>query len=231
MSAMRTEDLIRALAKDAKPVERLAHPAWRAMMWMMVSVVYVAAFLWVVGVRPDLSNKMSDPRFLIEVGAALLTSMMAAAAAFCAGCPGRPLWERFAPLPFLGVWLASLGEGCWRQWLQAGPEGLHLQVDLTCFQSITAVGIVPAIAILLMIRRGAPIAPMSTTGLAILAATALGAAALRLFHTQDMSLMLLVWQFGSVALLAGFGFLAGRYVLRWSLPQLTADVGSHPPSC
>lgn len=228
---MQTEELIRALTKDAKPVERLAHPAWRAAAWMMISLAYVAVIVWLVGLRPDLPDKLSDQRFLIEVGAALLTSMMAAAAAFCAGCPGRPLWERFAPFPFLAVWLASLGEGCWRQWLQAGPEGLHLQVDLACFRSITFIGFIPAIAILLMIRRGAPVAPMSTTGLAILAATALAAAALRLFHTQDMSLMLLVWQFGTVAILAGLGFLAGRYVLRRSLPAVRAVNGSPSTGC
>lgn len=219
---MQTEELIRALAANAAPVHRLAHPAVRAMTWMLLSVVYVAAFVWVAGVRPDLSVKLADPRFQIEVGAALLTSMMAAAAAFCAGCPGRPLWERFAPLPFLAVWLASLGEGCWRQWVQKGPEGLVLQVDLTCFQNITMVSIFPAIVILIMIRQGAPLAPMSTTGLATLAAAALGAAALRLFHTQDMSLMLLVWQLGTVALLAGLGFLLGRFFLRWSPPELKA---------
>lgn len=219
---MRTEDLINALAKDAQPVHRLWHPALRAMAWMMGSAVYVAAFVWLIGPRPDLPERLADPRFVIEVGAALLTSMMAAAAAFCAGCPGRPLWERLAPFPFLAVWLASLGEGCWRQWIQSGPDGLVLQVDLTCFQSIVMVSILPAVAIFLMIRQGAPIAPMSTTGLATLAATALGAAALRFFHTQDVSLMLLVWQFGTVALLAALGFLVGRQFLRWSLPDMNS---------
>jgi hypothetical protein len=193
---------------------------------MMMSAAYVAAFVWAIGVRPDISDKLADPRFLIEVGAALLTSMMAAAAAFCAGCPGRPLWERFAPLPFLAVWLASLGEGCWRQWIQAGPDGLTLQIDLLCFQNILAVSILPAVVIFVMIRQGAPIAPMSTTGLATLAATALGAAALRIFHTQDVSLMLLIWQFGSVALLAGVGFFVGRRFLRWQLPEVNAADGS-----
>lgn len=215
MSKMQTDDLIRVLATGAKPVERLAHPAWRALTWMMLSVAYVGVVLWLVGLRPDLPAKLADQRFLIEVGAALLTSMMAAAAAFCAGCPGRPVWERFAPFPFLAVWLASLGEGCWRQWTQSGPDGLHLQVDFTCFQNISAVGLIPAIVILFMIKKGAPIAPKSATGLAVLAATALAAAALRLFHPQDMSLMLLVWQFGSVALLALVGFFAGQFFLRW----------------
>lgn len=222
---MRTEDLINALANKAEPVEPLWHPAARAMAWMMGSVIYVGAIIWVIGPRADISDKLADPRFLIEVGAALLTSMMAAAAAFCAGCPGRPLWERFAPFPFLAVWLASLGEGCWRQWVQNGSEGLTVNIDLVCFQNILFVSILPALAILVMIRQGAPLAPMSTTGLATLAATALGAAALRLFHAQDVSLMLLIWQFGSVLLLAAIGFLAGGRYLKWSLPKIAASDG------
>lgn len=227
MNAMRTEDLIKALATKAEPVEPLWHPAARAMAWMMGSTIYVAAIVWLIGPRADISDKLADPRFLIEVEAALLTSMMAAAAAFCAGCPGRPLWERFAPFPFLAVWLASLGEGCWRRWVQSGADGVTFNVDLVCFQNILLVSILPALAILVMIRQGAPLAPMSTTGLATLAATALGAAALRLFHAQDVSLMLLIWQFGSVLLLAAIGFLAGGQYLKWSLPKIDASDGGH----
>lgn len=223
---MRSEDLIRSLAAKAEPVRRLPHPARRMAAWMALSLVYVAAFIWVIGVRADLAEKLADPRFIIEVSAALLTSMMAAAAAFCAGCPGRPVWERFAPFPFMAVWLASLGEGCWRQWTLYGANGLALHADVVCFVSIFAVSLVPAIAILVMIRRGAPIAPMSTAGLAMLAATALAAAALRFFHDQDVSLMLLIWQFGSVALLAGAGFVVGRLFLRWNHPDVGAlDAG------
>ena len=73
--------------------------------------------------------KLAEPKFVIEVAAALLTSMLAAAAAFCAGCPGRPLWERFAPLPALALWLGTLGTGCWQSWLQRGPEGLVERQD------------------------------------------------------------------------------------------------------
>jgi hypothetical protein len=73
---------------------------------------------------------------------------------------------------------------------------------------------------LTMIRRGAPIAPLTTTALATLAAAALGATALRLFHAQDASVMVVVWQFGSVAVLAGLGALTGRRVLPWPEPQI-----------
>jgi hypothetical protein len=54
-----------------------------------------------------------------------------------------------------------------------------------------------------------------TVMLGALAAAALGNVGLRLFHPQDASLMILVWQFGSVALLsirAGWG---GHRILDW----------------
>lgn len=225
MSVMETEEFIRSLARSAGPVRRLAHPVRRAMVWAVVSVAYAGIFVWVVGARPDIADKLADPRFLIEGGAAFFTSMMAATAAFCSGFPGRPLWERLMPFPFLAVWLASLGEGCSRQWTQAGLDGVPLQVDLGCFTSILMASSLPALVIFVMIRRAAPFTPMVTAGLATLAASALGAAALRLFHPQDASLMLLVWQLGSVALIAGFGTFTGRRILQWSPPHAEARRG------
>jgi hypothetical protein len=185
------------------------------MVWLAISTAYVAGFVAVMGLRPDIAAKLAEPRFLVEVSAAYMTSMMAAAAAFCAGCPGRPVWERFAPLPFLVIWLGSLGEGCWRDWVRSGSDGLTLQPDLFCFPMILAVSIVPTLLIFYMVRRAAPIAPITTTALATLAAAALAAAGLRLFHPQDASVMVLVWQFGSVAVLTGLGALFGQDLLRW----------------
>ncbi len=213
---MRTEELIATLTENCSPVRPLAHPGWRAVAWFAISLGYVAAVVAAMGLRPDISTKLADWRFVAEVGAALATSMMAAASAFCAGCPGRPVWERFAPVPFLALWLASLGVGCWRDWLASGGAGLAIQPDLMCLPVILAISIIPGVLIFIMIRRGAPIAPISTMGLAALAAAALGAAALRLFHTEDASIMVLVWQFGSVALLTGLEALFGRRILRWT---------------
>ena len=221
MSAMQTEELIRRLAGHVAPVRRLVHPGWRAMAWFTLSIAYTAAVVFVNGLRPDITARLAEPRFVIEISSAVLTALMAAAAAFCAGSPGRPVWERFAPLPFLALWLASLGDGCWRDWLRLGAAGLTVQQHFHCFPVILATGVPPAVLIFVMIRRGAPIAPFATTGLAALAAAALGAVALRLFHIQDASIMVLVWQFGSVLALTGLGALFGRRLLPWP----TADLG------
>lgn len=218
---MRSEDLIRTLASEAKPVRRLAHPARRVVYWLSISLLYVTAIVLFMGPRPDIGVKLGEPRFVLEIGAAFLTGVMAAMAAFCAGSPGRPLWERFAPLPMLVLWLGTLGEGCWRGW---GANGLPLRPDLVCFPSIVMAGLVPGALILYMVRRGAPLAPVLTTALAALAASALGAAALRLYHAQDASIMILVWQFGSVAVITGLGGLIGRKLLRWPERRVAGSV-------
>jgi hypothetical protein len=213
---MRTEELIRTLAADCRQVRPLAHPAWRALAWFTISILYVGFIVALIGLRRDIFSKLADWKFITEVGAPLLTSMMAAAAAFCAGCPGRPIWERFAPLPFLAIWLGSLGEGCGSDWLVHGVAGLSIRPDLKCFPMILAISIPPAVMIFAMTRRGAPIAPITTMGLAALAAAAMGATALRLFHTEDASVMVLIWQFGSVALLTGLESLFGPSLLHWT---------------
>lgn len=212
---MRTQELIRTLAQEAEPVRRLPHPAFRTVLWMVLAVGSVGAVVFWFGLRGDLAAKLGEPRFIIEIAAAFLTSVMAAAAAFCSGCPGRPFWERLAPFPFLAVWLVSLGEGCWRELSQAGAGRASFGIDLACSEKIFLLSLVPAGIMLVMIRKGAPIAPFATAGLGALAATAMAAAGLRLFHTQDTSMMLIVWQFGTVVLLAGLAALAGRLVLPW----------------
>lgn len=209
---MRSEDLIRTLASEAKPVRRLAHPAWRVAYWLLISLIYVAVVVLIMRPRPDIGVKLGEPRFVLEIGAAFLTGVMAAAAAFCAGCPGRPFWERLTPLPMLVLWLGSLAEGCWRGW---GSGVASLRPDLVCLPNIVLASLVPGGLILYMIRRGAPLAPALTAALAALAASALSAAALRLYHVQDASMMVLVWQFGSVAFITALGALIGRNLLRW----------------
>ena len=214
---MLKEDLIRTLTEDCAPVRPLAHPAWRALIWFAISLCYVAVVVAAMGLRPDLASKMTDPQFATEVAAAFLTSMMAAAGAFCAGCPGRPIWERFAPVPFLLMWLGALGVECWRDWNAFGLSRLASHSDIACLQTIFAISIPASLLILSMVRRGAPIAPFVTIGLAALAATALAAAALRLSFKQDAAVSVCLWQFGSVVLLTGIASLFGRILLRWTM--------------
>lgn len=212
---METDDLIESLATRHKPIRRLPPPRKRALYWLSIALCGVAAIVVMMSPRDDLAAKLTDTRFLIEEVAALATAVAAAFSAFCLIIPGRSPVVALLPAPPLAVWLGSLGQGCWQSWLTYGDEALQLSPDWICLPAIAVVGAVPAVAMVAMLQKGAPVAPRTTVMLGALAAAALGNVGLRLFHPQDASLMVLVWQFGSVALLSMLAGWGGRLILVW----------------
>jgi hypothetical protein len=212
---MDTERLIERMAATVEPVRPLARPWIRTAAWLLVAIPYVALVVFVVSPRADLISKALEWRYVIEQLAALATAITAATAAFATVIPGYDRKFLFLPALPLAIWLGSLGDGCVEDWIHLGPDGLSLQPDWSCFPAIVVVGAVPAIAMAVMLRRGAPLTPHVTSALGGLAAAGLGNFGLRLFHSQDVSLMVLVWQVGAVCMLAVMAALAGRYLLNW----------------
>ncbi|OIQ91074.1 hypothetical protein GALL_270400 [mine drainage metagenome] len=210
---METDRLIDALVAETAPVRRLPPPRRRLLSWLAVSLPALAMLVAVMGLRHDLALRLAEPRFLTQETAALATALTAALAALYAGIPGTPRWRLTLPLLPFAVWTLSLGQQCWHEWLAFGLSGMSFHPDAECIPGIAMAGLAPALAMLAMIRRGAPFQPRLTVGLATLAAAALGDAALRLFHPIDAGLMVLVWQFGTVLLLALLAALAGRQLL------------------
>ena len=218
---MKTNDLIAALSTRAVPVERLARPWRRTLFWLAIAVPYIAMVIIVVQPRADLGVKLLEYRFVIEQFAAFTTAVLAAIAAFVSTIPGQSRKWLFAPLAPMILWLATLGQGCVQAWLQFGGAGLILKPDWICFPSILLAGTVPAIAMVAMLRRGAPLNPHISLGLGALAAAALGNFGLRFFHMQDASVMVLFWQLGSVFLMSALAGLYGKRALTWRHAQIT----------
>ena len=212
---MKTDALIDSLARDAGPVRPLRSPLRRIWGWLAIALGFAGAMVWAIGPRPDLTERMLEARFLLEQGAALATAIAAAMAALALTMPDAARIWRWLPVVPAMVWLGTLGLGCLRDWAQMGPEGLRLTPDPECLVYIALIGSLPLLALVLMLRRGAPLRPSWTLALAALAAAAIGNFALRLFHMQDAALMVLVWQVGAVALIAAIAGLCGRAVLRW----------------
>lgn len=209
-----TEARLIDLVRDAQPVRRLPSVARHLALWLAVAIVSSGALVAAFGLRPDLMVRLSETRFVLELGGAIATSVLAAVAALSAARPGRPLWERWLGVPPLMVWLATLGDGCWR-WLVSIDTSASFKIDPVCLPYIVLIGLIPVTALVMLLRQGAPVHPRLALLNAALAAAALGAASLRLFHQQDASVMILVWQFGSVAAISAVGALLGRSLLRW----------------
>lgn len=199
---METERLIAQLSGDLAPVRPIAPPGKRLGCWLAVSLPAAGAVAVWYGLRPDLAARLQDPAFLTETGAALLTALAGAYAALCAGLPDRPGWQLWLPGAPLALWLGTLGRQCLEVALRLGPAGLRVTPDAMCLPAIALGGLVPAAAIVVLLRRGGQFRAAHACFCGGLAAAALGAAALRLYHPQDAAIMVLVWQIGSVALLS-----------------------------
>src|SRR5438034_2932389 len=192
-----TEQFIRQLAENGRPVRALAQPYVRATVWLGLSVCYLAVVLLLTP-RHDLSPKLSEPLFIIEQLAALVTGVAAAVAAFATVIPGHDRRWVMLPLLPLAAWWASLGPSCIQELNHFGLRALPIKHDLRCFPFIVLLGAIPAVALAVMLRRGAPLTPHLTAALGGLAAAGLGNVGVRLIHPEDVTVMLLVWHVAGV---------------------------------
>jgi hypothetical protein len=213
---MDTNALIAELANSTAPVRRLPAPSARMLLWFALSLPFLATVIWLM-MPSDISPlaALADRRFLLEEAVLLVTALTAALATFASVVPGYDRRVLLLPLVPLAAWLASLGEGCWRNRVALGADGLALRPDWDCLLPAILIGIVPAIAMVVMLRRGAPLLPRISIALGALAVAALANLGLRLFHVGDASVMVLFWHLGGAAVLAGLAGLAGRRVLYW----------------
>jgi Negative regulator of sigma F len=211
---MDLDHFIQQLADQAQPVVRLLAPWRRTALWLAVSLLYVsvvaAAYLWVDGLPPS-----AEPRLVLELAAILATAVTAAIAAFSSVIPGRDRRFLLLPLIPLGVWLAMLGHGCLQDWRVFGIAGLQARADWGCVIPALIVSTLPAGTMLLMLRRGARLAPAVSMALGVLATGAITNFGLRIFHPGDLSIQILVWHAGGVIVASMIASSVGPRVLPW----------------
>jgi hypothetical protein len=221
-----TQELIRRLGDDAAPVRPLPTPMTRAALWLLISVPYVASVALAYRLLEGAIPQSLDAHFLIEELALIATAISAAVAAFCCIVPGRDRLIAYLPLIPLAVWLASLAHACLSAWLRSGSVSLGLPPDWSYFPKFALIGLLPAIAMIFMLRRGAPLYPRSTLALGALAATALANVGLRFFHVEEITVAVLICDLGTVALLSALAGWAGPRILSW---HHVIHGASHPP--
>ncbi|WP_454739691.1 NrsF family protein [Cupriavidus necator] len=205
-----TPDLIDSLVADATPVRRLHRPVVRVACWLLLAALLLALVALVHGVRPDLALKLQQPVFVASVAAAIVTGILAAAAAFIASVPGRSRRWLLLPLPALAVWVGTIGYGCLTNWVEIGPEGMSPGETARCFATLVVVSTPLSIALMTMLRYVARLSPVPVAMCASLAVAAMAATSLSLIHPLDASAMVLLWNLGVALLFVGAGSLFGH---------------------
>ena len=128
---METNKLIARLAADATPVRPLAAPWVRMLVWLAISLPYVAAVVLLMPPEVNLAQALRDKQFLVEQAATLATAGMAAIAAFGSVIPGYD--RRLFLLPLAPL---ALGKGPRKPGPLDGPGQLTLRVKMLAWSAL-----------------------------------------------------------------------------------------------
>jgi hypothetical protein len=210
-----TPDLIESLVARAKPVRRLRPPAARAALWLLLAAAIVSLLAISHGLRPDLGARLGQPLFVTGLAASLLTGVLAAVVAFIVSLPDRSRLWLLLPSPAIALWVSTIGYGCLSGWVSVRPDGVALGEAADCFATLVLTSVPLWLAMLLMLRHVALLRSAAAAMAASLAVAAIASTALALFHDLDASVMILMWNLGTAALLVGLGSVFWERMLSW----------------
>jgi len=213
---MKTDDLIAQLAGGLAPVKRMPHPGMRMLSWFALALplsLFLGALLEDKNVLFAL-ERIQDPSILAELVAILATALTAGYAALCCAQPGRSTKAWMLPVVPFVTWLYLIGENCLNLYEQIGPGQFSYAPIWACFPAIATTGFAPALVLVVLLRRGVLGQPTISAALAALAAAALGAVGLRLFHEPDATVMLLLWELIATITLMAVASLVSGYIYR-----------------
>lgn len=220
-----TPDLIDTLATGVPPVRTLRRPSVRTAGWVLFAILILGLLGVSQGLRPDLASILRDPIFDLRVAGALLTAVLAAAAAFIVSLPDRPRLWLVLPLPALVLWLSTIGYQCITDWISVAPDGMRLGETAQCFATLVLTSAPLSLAMLIMVRYAAPLRPVTISLAGSLAVAGFTAVALSLFHTIDATAMVLIWNLGTAAVFAVLAGAFGRNMFAWVGPRPPVGLG------
>jgi hypothetical protein len=214
---VQTDDLIRELAADGRPVRRLSPWLHRVGLWLAVAVACAAAVVITEGTRRDLGVVVWSPAYLLEAALLLVTALSAAAGALIVSVPGAERSRLVRWLPILAgtaalLWIA----GELMVVVAAGEQAGRLGPAWWCVQRTLLIGLLPGIVLFAMVGRSAPLRAAWAGLLALLATSAIGVLGTNIMCSVDRPVHLLLWHVGPMALLSAAGAAIGASFLDWT---------------
>jgi hypothetical protein len=197
---MNTEELIIGLAKEAGAVRRLPNRGTRLAGWLILALAAGAIGLMVHGLRPDYALVLGDPSFLFAGALAIVITVTGASAALILSVPGaeQRRFLRSAATLAGGIWIVFAIGGV----ISAGRGFADAAGWDRCAAGVVATGLVPALGLLAMLRRGYPLAWGWPAGLAVAAALAVGSTVISLGCPISAASHLLLGHVAPVGVLA-----------------------------
>ncbi|WP_339870646.1 DUF1109 domain-containing protein [uncultured Brevundimonas sp.] len=213
---MNTDDLIEALAGDARRVPA-GRAGWRLVCCTGMALAAAVAVVWLtLGFRPDLGAVVDGVSFLMRQAYTLSIAGFGALLLLRLGQPGAPLR---LPLAGLAVTVAViLIAVVVEQSALSGPARIDAwlgQSWQSCTLRVAAISLVATPFIFFAARRLAPTRPTTAGFVAGLVAGAVAASAYGLFCSEETVSFMAGWYSLGMLTAGAIGAGAGRFLLRW----------------
>jgi len=208
----KTEDLIGQLCGELKPVSPRC-PYKRIIFWLIGSAIYLAVVVAYLGLRPDFVERLSDAKYLYEMGlgfSILMASAFASSWLCFPDCIQRGWMKVVAVTLFFSfsLWVVaqSIGEG------MGLTDTMHLG---HCAKEGMLMEGIPILALIVLTMRGNTTQPYWSMAMNIMAVSSLGWIGLRLTCSMDVMGHSLFNHILPIAIIgAGLGFFA-RKLFKW----------------
>ncbi len=213
---MRTEDLIKAIAADAKTVE----PPIAQTLAMAVgagTLISVLLFLWALGIRDNFGESIATSlrfifKFILTLSVAIPAFVLVRGLARPDFKPDKKLWWlALGPAVLLIGVLAELFALPATAW-EANMVGHNA---VFCLIVIPLLSLAPLAAVIYALRHGAPTHPVIAGAVGGLLSAGISATLYASHCPDDSPLFLAAWYTIGFVLMTGVGALLGSRLLRW----------------
>lgn len=213
---MKTEDLIKAMAADAKSVE----PPIAQTVAMAVgtgALISALLFLWILGIRDNFMDSIQTSlrfvfKFILTLSVAIPAFVLVRELARPDFKPGKALWWLALAPAVLAVGvlceLYALPSDAW----EANMIGHNA---VFCLIVIPLLSLAPLAAVLYGLRHGATTHPVIAGAVGGLLSAGIAATLYAAHCPDDSPLFLAAWYTIGIVLMTGIGALLGSRILRW----------------
>ena len=214
---MRTDELINTLVAD-HAVQPRPKPVGHGLVMAIIGGLAIsgALFALTLGVRPDIVSALGTWRFDLKLSANLVLVIAATWVALRLSSPTTKPLSAMRPLlvPALLLLAAAMYELVTVP-ASAWPSRAMGVNGVMCLASIIFLSVLPLMATIYALRRGAPTSPAIMGAVGGLLAGGLGATVFAMHCTNDSPLFVAIWYALAIGLMSMSGLLIGRHVLRW----------------
>jgi hypothetical protein len=212
---MDTETLITALASEVRQRRLPLASAW----WLAAGAAIALAagmFLLTLGPRPDFSEAVASPRFVLKFIVTISLALSSFALVRALSRPGAP-WR--SALPVLAAAPLLLLAAVGLELVLLPPERWATEMmgtnSTACLLYIPLIGAAPLGILLLALRHGAPTRPAAAGTVCGLLAGGIAAAFYAAHCDNDSPLFVAAWYPIAIGVLAAVGATAARRTARW----------------